>query len=76
MNQLLALRVEIARCLVQNQNLRCLQDRPRDREALLLPARQLDATLADEGLVSIGQIFDELVGVRAPGGILDLVIGR
>jgi hypothetical protein len=38
LNQLLALRVQIARCLIQNQDLRRCQNGPRDCQALLLPA--------------------------------------
>ena len=41
LDQLLALRVEIARGLVENQYLRCGEQRARDREPLLLPSRQL-----------------------------------
>jgi hypothetical protein len=51
---LLALRVEIARGLVENQDLRRGEDRARDREPLLLTARELDAALADERLVALG----------------------
>ena len=56
LDQLLALRVEIARGLVENQDLRRGQDRARDREPLLLAARQLDAALADERVVASGKL--------------------
>jgi hypothetical protein len=37
------------------------QDSPRQRQALLLPARQLDPALADLGVVALGQLLDERV---------------
>ena len=37
---------------VEDQDLRRRQDRPRDRQALLLSAGELDAALADERLVA------------------------
>jgi hypothetical protein len=40
---------------------------------LALPAGQGDALFADDGLVAVGQRFDELVGHRGAGGGLDLV---
>ena len=76
LNQLLALRVEVARRLVQDQNLRRRQDGPRDCQALALAARQLHAALADERLVLLGQPHDELVRVRTPRGVLDLGVRR
>jgi hypothetical protein len=38
--------------LVQHQDRRVLQDHPRDRDALALAARELDAALADVGVVT------------------------
>ena len=76
LDQLLALRVEIARRLVEDQDLRRREDRARDREPLLLPARELHAALADECLVALGQARDELVRVRAERRVLDLRVGR
>ena len=48
LDQLLALGVEVARRLVEDQDLRRREDRARDRQPLLLAARQLHAALADE----------------------------
>src|SRR6185295_6196458 len=39
--------------------------------ALALPARQRRAPLADQRVVALGKLPDELVGVREPGGLLD-----
>ena len=76
LDQLLALGVEVARRLVEDQDLRRRQDRPRDRQPLLLAAGELHAALADERLVAVRQLDDELVRVGAPGGVLDLGVGR
>ena len=50
------------------------QDRPGDRQALALAARQLLAALADHGVVALRQRRDELVGLGQPGGLLQLVV--
>ena len=75
LNELLALRIQIAGRFVENQDLGRREDRPGDGQALLLAAGELDAALADERLVSLGQLHDELVGIGAPRGILHLRIG-
>ena len=51
----LALGVERAGRLVEQQQRRVLQHRARDRDALALAARQAHAALAEEGLVALGQ---------------------
>ena len=76
LNELLALGVEIARGFVENEDLRRRQDRPGDRQPLLLAAGELDAALADERLVFFGQPDDEFVRVGAAGGVFDLRVGR
>jgi hypothetical protein len=38
-----------------------------------LPARQLDPPLADDRLVAVRELVDELVAVRNAAGVLDLV---
>jgi hypothetical protein len=48
-------RVEVAGRLVEDQDLRRGQDGARNGEPLLLSARQLDAALADEGVVAVRQ---------------------
>ena len=47
--------VERARRLVEHQDRRVAQDRARDRDALLLAAREAVAALADDGVVALGQ---------------------
>ena len=70
------LRVERARRLVENQNLRPPQKRARDREPLPLSARQLDAAVADGRVVRAGQAVDELISRRPLGRRPDGVIVR
>ena len=53
LNELLALGIEIARRFVENQDLRPGEDRARDRQALLLAAREFDAAFADRRLISL-----------------------
>lgn len=50
-----ALRVQCAGRLVEQQDRRITQDRPGQRDSLLLPAGQLHATLADHRLESVWQ---------------------
>ena len=64
-DQPLARRVELARRLVEDQDARVGQDRPRDGEPLPLPAAQADPALADERLVAVVHLLDEL-SRRAP----------
>src|SRR5262245_41176271 len=72
LNELLTLRVQVAGRLVEDQDLGRRQDGPGNGQALLLATRELDATLADKRFVLLGQSDNELVGVRAPGGVFDL----
>ena len=53
--------------LVQDQDRAVFQDRARDRKALLLPAGELDAALADQRIVAVGEPVNELVGVGGLG---------
>ena len=61
----LALGVERAGGLVEQQDRRVLQEGPGDRDALALAARQPQARLADRGVVALGQGHDELVAAAA-----------
>ena len=56
--------VERARRFVENQDRRRLQNRARDRDALLLAARKFQAPLADHRVVTVGQRADEIVDLR------------
>src|SRR6516165_10444361 len=55
--------VQVAGRLVKYENGRITQDRPRDRNALLLPAGQRFAPLGNCTVVSVRHLFYELVGV-------------
>ena len=67
LDERLALAVEARRRFVEHQDARVGEDRARDRDALALPARQLDAALADDRVVLLLELLDELVGVRDRG---------
>src|SRR5688500_12153889 len=68
--------VEIARRFVEDEYLRALEQRARDRDALLLPAGQADAVLADARLIAFGQLFDRGVYLRHSAGLDDLLESR
>ena len=68
--------VERAGRLVEEQDRRVLEDRPGDRDALALAARQPRAAVADDRVVAVGQRADEVVGVGRPGRGDDLGLGR
>jgi hypothetical protein len=73
LNHLLALAVEARRRFVEDQHARVRENRARDRHTLTLTARQLDAALADDRVVAVGKLADELVAVRDAAGVLDLL---
>ena len=58
----LALVVERAGRLVEDQDARIGDQRAGDGDALALAARQAAAALADDGVVALGQLEDEVVG--------------
>ena len=66
LDQPLALGVQIAGRLVQDQDRGILQDGPRDRHPLALAAGELDPPLADQRVISLRQPLDELVGMGPP----------
>ena len=72
----LGLRVERGRRLVEDEDRRVAQDRPRDRDPLPLAAREAVAALADDGLVAVREAGDQLVDLRRARGLLDLLVGR
>src|SRR5262249_39163257 len=75
LNELFARRIQVARGLVEDKDLRGRKNRPGDGQALLLAARKLDATLADEGVVTLGQLDDELLSIGSPRCVFDFGIG-
>ena len=60
----LGARVDVARRLVEDEHAAIRQEGARDREELLLPARDVRRVLGEDGVVAIGQRPDELIGVR------------
>ena len=72
----LGLHVEVGRGLVEDQDRRVLEQRPRDGEALALAAGDLGAHLADRRLVAVRQAVDPGLEIRAPRRLVDLGLGR
>ena len=70
LDRLLGRGVERGGRLVEDQDRRILQQRARDRDALLLAAGELEPALADLGLVAVGQRHDEVVDVRGARRLL------
>src|SRR5687768_972811 len=73
LDHLLALAVEARRRFVKDQHLRLRQDRARYRDALPLAAAQLDAPLADHGVVTFWELEDEFLAMRDARRALDLL---
>uniref|UniRef100_A0A0A8XUT2 Uncharacterized protein n=1 Tax=Arundo donax TaxID=35708 RepID=A0A0A8XUT2_ARUDO len=76
LHQLLRLGVERAGGLVQQQDRRVLEHGAGDGDPLLLTAGQLQAAITHLGVVAVGQLDDEGVGVSDPGGLLHLRLRR
>src|SRR6266852_7957654 len=64
----LALVIESARRLVEDQNSRIHDEGAGDGDPLLLPAREAAASLADDGVITFGQFQDEVVRAGERGG--------
>ncbi|MND85551.1 hypothetical protein D3C80_774820 [compost metagenome] len=73
LDQVFALRIEGAGGFVEQQDRRIHQQGPGDRQALALATRQAQAGIAKVGLVTIGQLQDELMGMGTARGGLDLL---
>ena len=76
LHEALGLHVERARGLVEDEDRRIAQQRPRDRDALALPAAEPGAALAQQRVVALRELDDEVMGVRGAGRGLDLVPGE
>ena len=63
LNQRLGLAIEAAGGFVQHQNARVFQDDAGNRQSLFLAAAQAVATLADDSVVAVVQLHDEVVNV-------------
>src|SRR5215212_419361 len=72
----LGLGVEVGGGLVEDDDGRVGQQQPGDGQALLLPARQPVAALADHRLPPFGQAFDQVQDPGPPAGVLDLLQAR
>src|SRR5919201_3392490 len=57
----LAFVIEGARCLVEDQDAGIGDERARDGDALTLPAGQAATALADDGVIALGQLQNEVV---------------
>ena len=66
LHRLLGTRVQRARRLVEHQDRRIAQDRPRDRQPLLLPAGEPVAALPDDRVVAVRQPDDVVVDAAPP----------
>ena len=73
-DRFLGFAVESGGRLVEQQDRRVLQEGARDRDALPLAARQLDAAVADHGRKTFGQRFHE-VAARCDGRAQHFIIG-
>ena len=72
----LALVIELARRLVEDQDARVLHQGAGDGDALALPARQSGAAFADDRVVALGQFEDEAVRAGEIGGGDDVAIQK
>ena len=63
LDQELAFAVERAGGFVEDQNARIAEERARDRDALALAAGKFRTPLTEQGVVTFGQVADELVCV-------------
>ena len=68
--------VERGSGFVEKQDRRVFQKGARDPDALALADAEMSAAFADLAVVAVGKLADEFVGLRAPGGIADLLLGR
>ena len=67
-------RVDRGGGVVEDEHPRVGQDGPGDGQALTLAPREREAPLADDGVVALGQLTDELVGAGQAGRSLDLAL--
>ena len=71
----LGLGLDRAGRLVECQQRRVGQQRPRHSQPLLLAARKLDSTFANNRIVAVGQRAQEIVSIRGARSRLDLSAG-
>ena len=76
LDQLFGFGIQRAGRLIQQQDRRVLQQRPRDRQPLALTAGQHHAAVADHRIESLRQRLDEFAAARGFGGGQHLGLGR
>ena len=69
-------RVHRGRGVVEDEDARVDDQGAGDRDPLALPARERDPAFADDGVVAVRELGDELVRLREPRRLLDLLVGR
>ena len=72
----LRLHVHAAGGVVEDEDARVHDERPRDRDTLALAAAEREAALADDRLVALGERLDEVVGLRGLRRRPDLLVAR
>ena len=76
LDQDLGARVDRRRRLVEDEDRRVGEERPRDRQELLLARGQVRRVVVDDRVVAVGQRPHEVVDVGGLGGGHDLLVGR
>src|SRR5690606_21703184 len=74
LDRALGLGVEGRGRLVEDQDRRVLQEDARDRQPLLLTARELHAALADQRVEALRQALDQLLELSPARGLEDLLV--
>ena len=67
-------RVDRRGCVIEDEDPRIDQERTGDRDALALSSGEGDAALADDGLVAVWELEDELVCLSCARGSLDRLV--
>src|SRR5258705_8023341 len=73
LNQVLSRRIDARRRIVENEDARIHQESARDGDTLALAAAQRNAPLADDRVITIFQLRDELVRLRCMSALLDFL---
>src|SRR5277367_4808930 len=76
LDQVLGFGIERRGRFVEHEDLRILHERARDRYALTLAARELDALFADDGAVASRTLLDEIMRIGVDGCADDIFIPR
>ncbi len=76
LHQHLSAGVDRARRLVEDEHAGLCEERPGDREQLLLARADVRALVVEHRVVAVGQRVHETVDIRRPGRLEDLPFGR